>query len=222
MPSGDTSSDFEERLWWFCCAMAYQELTPETMARDGPQIRTLELADMPGVTAVLNEGFGSKTCCCCVPGTETVDRVSSRYTRCPAKISVSAVAKGADGAVIGVILMAEHGMPVYPPGLHTNKPGEVYIEQLGVGAAARGQGVGGKLLDWGERVARERGANMMSLGVLNGNPAIKLYERKGFVKKPIDAVEDCCGVCIVCCLMGRPYGLCSPHFGGLDMQKPLS
>ena len=195
---------------------------PLAMARQSPKIEALTQADMVGATAVLNEGFGSKFCCCCFPGTESVADVSSRYTKCPAKLGVSAVAKGEDGSVLGVLLMAEYGMPVYPPGLHSNKPGEMYIEQLAVSSAARGQGIGGMLIDWGESVARQRGAKMLSLGVLNGNPAIRLYEKKGFVKKQSDPCDTCCSIIIICWLMGRPYGLCSPHVGGMDMQKPLS
>jgi ribosomal protein S18 acetylase RimI-like enzyme len=195
---------------------------PQAMAREGPQIQVLTLADMEGAVAVLNEGFGSKTCCCCIPGTTSVSEVSKRYTKCPAKLSVSAIAKGLDGTVNGVLLVAEHGMPVYPAGIHTTKPGEIYIEQIAVSAAARGQGVGGKLLDWCESVARERGAKVITLAVLRGNPAIKLYKRKGFAEKPEeDECEYCCGVVFVCCLMGRPYGLCSPHVGAFDMQKLL-
>jgi len=192
------------------------------------EIHTLTQADMSGATAVLNEGFGSKMCCCCVPGTESVSDVSKRYTKAPAKLSVSAVAKRG-GVVVGVLLMAEYGMPVYPPFLvipfpgipYTNKPGEMYIEQVAVSAVVRGQGVGGKLLDWAESTARDRGATLLSLAVLNGNPAIRLYEKKGFVAQR-DCADECCGAIFVCFVMGRPYGICSPHVGGVDMHKPLS
>ena len=39
-------------------------------------------------------------------------------------------------------------------GLHTTKPGETYIEQIGVATAARGKGVGKLLLQWAEAQVR--------------------------------------------------------------------
>ena len=40
------------------------------------------------------------------------------------------------------------GHPVYPLGLHTCHPGEMYIEQIAVSADARGMGIGTTLLRW--------------------------------------------------------------------------
>ena len=189
---------------------------------DSVQIQVLTHADMGSVAAILNEGFGTKACCCCFSFHESAVELSKRYTKCPAKLDVGAIAKNGDGAIVGVLLMAEHGMPVYPPGLHRNQPGEIYIEQIAVSATTRNLGVGGRLLDWAENTARQRGATVMSLGVLRGNPAIRLYERKGFIRKETGCCEECCGVCCVFIIMGRPYGLCSPHFGGFDMSRPLA
>ena len=51
---------------------------------------------------------------------------------------------------------------------------------MGVVAEARGQGVGGALLDALLALAREQGFRALSLAVDRQNPARRLYERKGF------------------------------------------
>ena len=51
---------------------------------------------------------------------------------------------------------------------------------MGVMAEARGQGIGGALLDALLTLAREQGFRALSLTVERQNPARRLYERKGF------------------------------------------
>jgi len=46
----------------------------------------------------------------------------------------------------------------------------------------RGRGMGGALLGEIRNVARSRGYGALSLSVEHGNPAIRLYERNGFVR----------------------------------------
>lgn len=62
--------------------------------------------------------------------------------------------------------------------------------------------------------------NLYTLEVLNGNAAIRLYERFGFVAKSDDACEWCIGAAFVCCFMGRSYGCLSP-MGAYTMEKRL-
>jgi len=58
----------------------------------------------------------------------------------------------------------------------------LYIDQMGVEAAYRGQGVGSALLKFVEQVAREQGIDTLTLGVAAFNDgALRLYERHGFV-----------------------------------------
>ena len=127
---------------------------------------------------------------------------------------------GGGGDPLGFVQLA-----IYPmqdkDSLHTTKPGETYIEQITVAAAARGKGVGRALLQWAEDRAREKQCNVLTLAVLNGNKAKRLYERVGFVDVPTDACDQLVGGFIVCFLMGRPYGLCDPHCGSVDMRKAL-
>jgi GNAT superfamily N-acetyltransferase len=59
-------------------------------------------------------------------------------------------------------------------------PGWFIISELHVGPAARGQGIGGQLLDFAESLARQGGAGTMALHTLTTNPARRLYERHGF------------------------------------------
>jgi len=101
--------------------------------------------------------------------------------------------------------------------LHTLKLNEAYVEMAAVCPSARGQGVGTKLLQWAEDLALERGCNVLSLGVVAGNPAKRLYLRFGFVDKQ----EDCCELCIsnICVTMwlGCPHWQC----GGSHMEKKI-
>ena len=53
---------------------------------------------------------------------------------------------------------------------------------IGVVPEYRGRGVGGALLDGLMRTARSGGFGTLSLGVEHDNPAVRLYERHGFVK----------------------------------------
>ena len=91
-----------------------------------------------------------------------------------------------------------------------------------VAADARGKGVGYELLRWAESRAREHHSRFLTLTVLNGNPARRLYERFGFQPKPTDCCEDCIVGLFVVCFFGRPYGLCNPHYGITEMHKSLT
>lgn len=61
---------------------------------------------------------------------------------------------------------------------------------IGVSESARGQGVGGALLDALSDLAREQGFQQLSLSVDRKNPAIALYERKGFRNAGISDPTD--------------------------------
>jgi len=94
--------------------------------------------------------------------------------------------------------------------VHSPKPGELYIDMLAVTAEARGKGVGTKLLKWAEGIARERNLTTLTLSVVNGNPAKRLYDRFGFE----DAGSDCF---MTTFLMGRVHD----QFGSTSMVKNL-
>jgi hypothetical protein len=96
------------------------------------------------------------------------------------------------------------------------------VGSLAVLPNARGKGVGTKLLAWAEDVAKARNARVMTLSVINGNAAKKLYSRTGYNKfTKSDPCEAFCSCCFITVCFGRPYGLCHPECGGDDMEKPL-
>lgn len=63
----------------------------------------------------------------------------------------------------------------------TARPDEFIVDALAVSPAARGLGIGTRLMDRAEDKARAHGKGTMSLGVIGENAgAIRLYERLGF------------------------------------------
>ena len=58
----------------------------------------------------------------------------------------------------------------------------MHVEDLYVREAARGSGLGRKLLAQVARIARERRCKRLDLSVLHWNPARKFYEQLGFVE----------------------------------------
>ena len=194
--------------------------SPEEMTRDAPAVTvqplTLDLVDAMG--RVHKDGFGTKACYCCCPHDPTA---RSFYEKHPERLGMCGV------ALEGTTPLGYVQLAIYPmndkDGLHTTKPGEAYVEQISVAVAARGKGVGRMLLQWAEAKAREHQCTILTLAVLNGNPARRLYERFGFVAKSQDDVlDECIGGVVVMCIVGRPYGMCDPHFGAVDMSKPLA
>ena len=96
-----------------------------------------------------------------------------------------------DGAVAG--LHYSYPMALEPPDV-TGLPaaiaafarfhlwGSFFIDCIALYEPFRRQGIGGRLLDVARERARERGLGVMSLQVYERNPAVRLYERHGFVE----------------------------------------
>jgi uncharacterized damage-inducible protein DinB/ribosomal protein S18 acetylase RimI-like enzyme len=61
---------------------------------------------------------------------------------------------------------------------------------IGVSERARGRGAGGLLLDALLETAREQGYRALSLSVDRQNPAVRLYERKGFRDAGVSGPEE--------------------------------
>ena len=107
--------------------------------------------------------------------------------------------------------MSHHGFR------HTNKPGEAYIEWVGVLDSARGQGIGSTLLAWAEATARANSCHCLTLEVISSNQrAIQLYQRKGFT---IEGGGDCCDECLTCCFVWCCMGC--KYTGAHAMRKEL-
>jgi len=189
-------------------------LTEELLTADN----SLGAAD---ITRAYNEGAGAKLCCLCCPLSEheSGQGVVKFMETNPFRLASWGIAVDNDGRVLGYVAMTFH--PMQPmDGLHTIKPGEAYIDQLMVSAAARGKGVGTKLLEWAEALARERNSTTLALEVLNGNPAKVLYERYGLEVQPAGPCSRyCISPIFICCFASLPYG-CS-HWGSVFMTKNL-
>ena len=97
------------------------------------------------------------------------------------------IAIGKDGQRLGAAWYRL--LPAEAPGYGFVAPD---IPELGIGVAAdaRGQGVGGALLDALVTLAREHGYRAISLSVDRQNPALRLYERKGFRDAGISDAMD--------------------------------
>jgi ribosomal protein S18 acetylase RimI-like enzyme len=173
------------------------------------------------ITRAYNEGAGAKKCCLCCPlaehpsGRGVIKYLKKNSDRLPCW----GIAVDGDGRLLGYVAMTFH--PKSPmDGLHKTKPGEAYIDQVMVSSDARGRGVGTKLLEWAEALARERDAKVLSLEVLNGNPARRLYERFGLTEQPAGFCTRCCiSPLFICCFASQHYG-CS-HWGSILMTKNL-
>lgn len=78
----------------------------------------------------------------------------------------------------------------------TLKPTEAHIDKIVVSGRVRGRGVGTQLLNWADRTCQEAGMTCISLEVMHGNPARRLYERHGYAdagpaKRAPAAVATC-------------------------------
>lgn len=188
------------------------------------RIESLKEEHLTQVCNLLNGAFQSKRFLGCLPCHESTIAMAKRYSKySQEKWNLGAVAVDSNDIVLGFTQMTTANLPAYPPGLHTCSQDEMYIEVVGVSEKARGMGIGGKLLRWCEGTTKSLNKYaVMSLAVLQGNPAIRLYERHGFVvQEQHDVVDDCCDAIFVCCLFGRPYGWCENEWGSFIMHKVL-
>lgn len=190
---------------------------------NGIEIVPLHTKHYPDAIQVLNDGFGTKRAFCCLTNTKTHTEFSNSYKRRPEKKELAFVAVDTNNdAVLGYVQLSKPNVPAFW-GLHTCAPNEVYVDQLGVSADARGRGVGTKLMDFCEEYARNlNGINVLTLDVLRGNRALAFYKRIGFeIIPPKSSIDDCFTNCFVWLVVGRPYGLCNSQWGVHKMQKKL-
>lgn len=142
---------------------------------------------------------------CLGPGAETLDSFASRMGEEPSRVLGSLMDKifahtwmyrahgepgaaqrlGRQGAGAGRVLLAIDELYDRPQGfLEWSAPGtgqEAFIDELGVLASGRRQGLGGRLLSTGLAEIRRSGARVVGLDVDQSNRAARaLYERAGF------------------------------------------
>ena len=187
-----------------------EALTPERFA-DAALVLGLLLSTK-------GECFGMCRYSWCLP---TAEQLGETYKSDPHSLRTTGVAV-VDGKAVGVIRVSVFGRPKGSrssdeEALHELRAGEAYVEYLSVTEEARGRGVGTALLRFAEAAARAEGATFMSLGVVRGNPALRLYERVGYRVVPRDCCDSFCTCCFVGCYMGFPHGRC----GADEMEMVL-
>jgi GNAT superfamily N-acetyltransferase len=94
-----------------------------------------------------------------------------------------------DDAVVAVDLFNGHRLgAAWYRLMSSEEPGYGFVDDstpeiaLAILPDHRGRGIGGALLEEIRDVARSRGYEVLSLSVEHGNPALRLYERSGFVR----------------------------------------
>eukprot|EP00536_Pseudo-nitzschia_multiseries_P004360 jgi/Psemu1/9845/gm1.9845_g len=143
--------------------------------------------------------LNSKHCCCFLPlGVDSASEVRKLYRKHPELMDVAAVAI-VHGNVVGFIQVVLEGMPCE---VHKVGPGEAYVNMIAVDPDTRGMGVGSALLKWADDLGKSKNCTYMALDVIRGNPAIGLYERKGYVVKPSPFLYRLCCRPFLCCLLG--------------------
>mmetsp|Transcript_98095 Transcript_98095/g.158166 ORF Transcript_98095/g.158166 Transcript_98095/m.158166 type:complete len:224 (+) Transcript_98095:51-722(+) len=186
------------------------------------RIEVVTASRIPEIFKIQQDFLSNKRTCCIIPLSLQVSEsdFTKRYTKDPASMQVAAVAVDVtNNEALGFVQLYFHGMYCE---MHTVKPGEAYVDSIAVLPQARGKGVGTKLMAWCEEIARAKGADRLSLGVIRGNPAIGLYEKLGYAQKQDDTPCDTvCTAAFVCCFFGCPYGIRNPTWGAMDMVKPL-
>jgi ribosomal protein S18 acetylase RimI-like enzyme len=191
---------------------------------DSVTIEVLHEKHFADLARMQKDFLNSKFMCCCIPlgSDENEARVRRVYDKCPEMMKVGAVCV-LDDRVVGFIQMVLHGMPC---DLHKVEKGEAYVYMIAIDPDARGMGIGTKLLNWSEEIARERGCQKMSLDVVGGNKAIGLYERKGYSAQPESCISLPFTFLFVCFVMGpiiRPTGSPAYYSRGraISMEKEL-
>lgn len=87
----------------------------------------------------------------------------------------------ADEDLVGYGLACVHDVETtWIPDTWATGPRIGEVESLSVSAAYRGAGLGTRLLDALEAHLRAVGAEDIIIGALPGNPAVRLYERRGY------------------------------------------
>lgn len=192
---------------------------------DRIRIEPIQDKYLSGACRMQNEFLGSrcrKRCLCIFPFffCPTTYSEFKLYFKDDNSKSASAVAiRESDESVVGFVHMTDNSIQreFFSRILHSLKDGECYIEMLYVLPELRGKGVGTKLMEHCEAVARRRGAKILSLGVVARNPARRLYERYGFHVVPRGVCQTFVSYLGISCLLGFPHCGC----GGDIMHKSV-
>lgn len=206
-----------------------QTKTPEEMIYYQPLSETY----FESCNELLNTFYASKDFCNCISFSNclgTQEEFARFYRLHPESLETVIVAievlgeNGESdlggGVVIGCVKVSatEYPRTSSDDFIHTPKPEEAYVSTLCVSSQARGKGVGGRLLEHAEALARKLNKKKLTLEVLNANPAERLYARFGFERVHEGKAEKCLNDFFACCLVGkREHG----KYGRTKMEKTL-
>lgn len=198
------------------------------------QIETLTRERVPELAEITHEGFGQKACCLCFSESPSEMRSNllkgygeypdEKLAVCGLAVEYSAAAGGGQeprqgGSIVGFCQLTLPGLPgdyeleCLSEGVSDD---EGHVDRIAVSSRMRGRGIGKKLLDWADNTCRawpRQHITKISLEVVHGNPAQRLYERHGYIVQPEDGCSRCFNICCVFFLMR--------HCGARKMVKSL-
>lgn len=203
--------------------MTAVEISQVVPSQNAIRIESLSEEHFAGTLSLMNQfvrnGLRKRLCCILPLGLfPTTMYEFRRMYRTPDAMSTTAIAvRESDGKVVGFAQMTDRTMTRDPVSscLHSLDDGECYIEMMSVHPETRGGGIGTRLLQFCEARAKERGANKLTLGVVAGNPAKRLYVRFGFQDVDRNCFSKMMNMVGLFTLFGLPH--CLP--GGTMMEK---
>jgi ribosomal protein S18 acetylase RimI-like enzyme len=182
--------------------------------------------DFDSIAEMKYLAFQEKTRCCVKKNVvaETRKSLTDTASKHPRKLEHCRIVKSDDGSgrVLGacqVQLPGDIGDLSFPPSFrHKTLPREAYVEFIACHPDSTGMGIGSAMLEWAASFAKENGCRFISLEVMAANPAVRLYERKGYKVKSDPHADECDWLfapCFVYCCFGCTY--CSTKY----MEKNL-
>ena len=161
-------------------------------------------------------------CCSYANCQDTAEEFTKLYRHHPKALESCIIALDArENVVCGCIRLSIDEIPRSNADnfLHVPEKDECYVSTVCVSERRAGKGVGTRLLEEAETFARKYQKTRLTLEVLNGNPAERLYRRFGFEPVEETGAAWCVASCLSCVFIGkREHG----KFGRVKMEKTLT
>ncbi|KAL3794455.1 hypothetical protein ACHAWO_000238 [Cyclotella atomus] len=143
-------------------------------------IQSLKEQQFDEAMKIENDFFGTRGWCFggCPYSWCPASKVEFDYKDDPDRRSTYGVAiRQSDQTIVGVVTLRQvsQASTFVEKLFHVPDVDECYVDHIAVTKNARGMGVGTQLLNWADEKARERGATKITLRVVRGNPAKRLY-----------------------------------------------
>ena len=189
------------------------------------EYKALSANEFESCRELLNAFYGTKhflNCCSYANCQDTAEEFTKLYRHHPKALESCIIALDArENVVCGCIRLSIDEIPRSNADnfLHVPEKDECYVSTVCVSERARGKGVGTRLLEEAETFARKYQKTRLTLEVLNGNPAERLYRRFGFEPVEETGAAWCVASCLSCVFFGkREHG----KFGRVKMEKTLT